>query len=184
MFVYAASRPLYPHLDWFTRRTGALHTLDLDGRPSNVETVRAFWAALRGTLSPPPADDLVRAAVERSEGNLLHAVKLYQLWSAPGVGRRIDAIPHGFAGMLRELWERLGNLSRDQKKTARQGLALLCAARQALPLSVVDELLDWDEGEARDELLPFVRELLQEEHWHARPAYRPFHEGVRELTSA
>ena len=183
VFVYAASRPLYPHLDWFTRRTGALHTLDLDGRPGNVETVRAFWAALRGTLSPPPADDLVRAAVERSEGNLLHAVKLYQLWSAPGAGRAIDAIPHGFAGMLRELWERLGNLPREQKKIARQGLSLLCAARQALPLSVVDELLDWDEGEARDELLPLVRELLHEEHWHAQPAYRPFHEGVRELVA-
>jgi WD40 repeat protein len=183
VFVYAASRPLYPHLDWFTRRTGALHTLDLDGRPGNVETVRAFWAALRGTLSPPPADELVRAAVERSEGNMLHAVKLYQLWSAPGAERRIDAIPQGFAGMLRELWERLGKLPRDQKKIARQGLSLLCAARQALPLSVVDELLDWDEGEARDELLPLLRELLHEEHWHAQPAYRPFHEGVRELVA-
>jgi WD40 repeat protein len=181
VFVYAASRPLYPHLDWFTRRTGALHTLDLDGRPGNVETVRAFWAALRGTLSPPPAEDLVRAAIERSEGNLLHAVKLYQLWSAPGVERKIDAIPQGFAGMLRELWERLGNLPRESKKIARHGLSLLCAARQALPLSVVDELLDWEEGEARDALLPLVRELLHEEHWHAQPAYRPFHEGVREL---
>jgi WD40 repeat protein len=181
VFVYAASRPLYPHLDWFTRRTGALHTLDLDGRSGNVETVRAFWDALRGTLSPPPADDLVRAAVDRSEGNLLHAVKLYQLWSAPGAERAVDAIPHGFAGMLRELWERLGNLPREQKKIARQGLSLLCAARQALPLSVIDELLDRDEGEARDALLPLVRELLHEEHWHAQPAYRPFHEGVREL---
>jgi WD40 repeat protein len=183
VFVYAASRPLYPHLDWFTRRTGALHTLDLDGRPGNVETVRAFWDALCGTLSPPPGDDLVRAAVERSEGNLLHAVKLYQLWSAPGAERAVDAIPHGFAGMLRELWERLGNLPTESKKIARQGLSLICAARQALPLSVIDELLDWDEGEARDALLPLVRELLHEEHWHEQPAYRPFHEGVRELVA-
>jgi WD40 repeat protein len=181
VFVFAASRPLYPHLDWFTRRTGALRAVDLDGRPGNLETVRAFWAALRGKLSPLPGDDLVRAAVDRSEGNLLHAGKLHQLWSAPGAKRSIDAIPQGFEGMLRELWERLGTLPREKKKIARQGLALLCAARQALPLGVVDELLGWDEGEARDELLPLVRELLHEEHWHEQPAYRPFHEGVRAL---
>jgi WD40 repeat protein len=181
VFVFAASRPLYPHLDWFKRRTGALRAIDLDGRPGNLETVRAYWAALRGTLSPPPGDDLVRAAVARSEGNLLHAVKLHQLWSQPGAERSIDAIPHGFEGMLRELWERIGKLPREQKKIARQGLSLLCAARQALPLSVIDELLEWDEGEARDELLPLLRELLHEEHWHEQPAYRPFHEGVREL---
>jgi WD40 repeat protein len=181
VFVFAASRPLYPHLDWFKRRTGALRAIDLDGRSGNLETVGAFWAALRGTMSPPPADDLVRAAVMRSEGNLLHAVKLHQLWSQPGGERSIDAIPHGFEGMLRELWERIGRLRKEQKRIARQGLSLLCAARQALPLSVIDELLDWDEGEARDALLPLLRELLHEEHWHEQPAYRPFHEGVREL---
>lgn len=181
VFVFAASRPLYPHLGWFARRTGALHSIDLDGRPGNLETVRAFWTALRGKLSPLPDEDLVRAAVERSEGNLLHAVKLHQLWSAPGAERSIDAIPQGLDGMLRELWERLGMLPKEKKKIARQGLSLLCAARQALPLGVVDELLSWDEGEARDELLPLVRELLHEEHWHEQPAYRPFHEGFREL---
>jgi WD40 repeat protein len=181
VFVFAASRPLYPHLDWFTRRAGALCTVDLDGRSGNVETVRELWAALREKLSPPPADDLVRAAIERSEGNLLHAVKLYQLWSQPGAERSIDAIPQGFEGMLRELWVRLGKLPREQKRIARQGLSLLCAARQALPLGVVDELLEWDEGEAGDELLPLVRELLHEEPWHEQPAYRPFHQGVREL---
>jgi WD40 repeat protein len=181
VFVFAASRPLYPHLGWFKRRAGALRTIDLDGRAGNLETVRAYWAALRGTLSPPPGDDLVRAAVARSEGNLLHAVKLHQLWSQSGAERSIDAIPHGFEGMLRELWERIGKLPKEQKKIARQGLSLLCAARQALPLSVIDELLDWDEGEARDELLPLLRELLHEEHWHEQPAYRPFHEGVRAL---
>jgi AAA ATPase domain len=183
VFVFAASRPLYPHLDWFKRRTGALNPVDLDGHSGKLETVRAFWTALRGALSPPPADDLVRAAIERSEGNLLHAVKLHQLWSQPGAERSIDAIPHGFEGMLRELWQRLGKLPRDEKRIARQGLSVLCAARQALPLSVIDELLDWDEGEARDELLPLLRELLHEEHWHEQPAYRPFHEGVRELVA-
>lgn len=183
VFVFAASRPLHPHLDWFKRRTGALRAIDLDGRPGNLEAVSAFWTALRGTLSPPPTDDLVRAAVARSEGNLLHAVKLHQLWSQAGAERSIHAIPHGFEGMLRELWERIGKLPRDQKRNARQGLSLLCAARQALPLSVIDELLDWDEGEARDELLQLLRELLHEEHWHEQPAYRPFHEGVRELVA-
>jgi WD40 repeat protein len=181
VFVFAASRPLYPHLDWFKRRTGALNPIDLDGRPGNLETVSAFWAAMRVTVSPPPAEDLVRAAVECSEGNLLHAVKLHQLWSQPGAKRSIDAIPHGFEGMLRELWERLGNLPDEQWEIARQGLSLLCAARQALPLSAIDELLEWSEGRARHRLLPLMRELLHEEHWHEQPAYRPFHEGVREL---
>jgi WD40 repeat protein/serine/threonine protein kinase len=181
VFVFAASRPLYPHLNWFTRRTGALHAIDLDGRPGNLETVRAFWAALRGTLSPPPGDDLVRAAVERSEGNLLHAIKLHQRWRQPGAERSIDSIPQGFVGMLSDFWERLGNLPEDQWEIARQGLSLLCAARQALPLGTIDELLQWREGKARHNLLPLVRELLHEERWHEQPAYRPFHEGVREL---
>jgi WD40 repeat protein len=183
VFVFVASRPLYPHLNWFTRRTGPLCTLDLDGRSGNLETVRAFWAAMRGTLSPPPADDLVRTAIERSEGNLLHAVTLHQLWSQPSAERSSDAIPHGFEGMLRELWERLGRLPDEQWKIARQGLSLLCAARQALPLAVIDELLEWSEGDARRKLLPLLRELLHEEHWHEQPAYRPFHEGVPELVA-
>jgi hypothetical protein len=154
VFVFAASRPLYPHLDWFKRRTGALKLVDLDRRPGNLETVRAFWTALRGTLSPPPTDALVRAAVERSEGNLLHAVKLYQLWSEPGVERAIDAIPQGFDGMLREFWERIGNLPEEQWQIAAPGLSLLCAARQAVPLSGIDDLLEWGEGKAQRKLLP------------------------------
>jgi WD40 repeat protein len=181
VFVFAASRPLYPHLNWFTRRTGATRAIDLDGRSGNLETVREFWATLRGTLAPPPADDLVRVAIERSEGNMLHAVKLHQLWSQPGAERSINAIPQGFEGMLSELWERLGNLPEEQWEIARQGLSLLCAARQGLPLCVIDELLEWSEGNARHKLLPLVRELLHEERWHEQPAYRPFHEGLREL---
>jgi WD40 repeat protein len=181
VFVFASSRPLYPHLDWFTRRTGALVIIDLDNRSGNLETVRAFWTALAGTLSSPPADDLVLTAIERSQGNLLHAVKLHQLWSQPGAQRSIEAIPQGFEGMLHELWERLGNLPEEQWAIARQGLSLLCAARQALPLGVIDELLEWGEGKARHKLLPLVREFLHEEHWQEQTAYRPFHEGIREL---
>jgi WD40 repeat protein len=181
VFVFAASRPLYPHLNWFRLRAGALRTVDLDGRPGNLETVRELWTALRETLSPPPAENLLRAAIERSEGNLLHAIKLHQRWSDPGTERSIDTIPQGFEGILSDLWERLGNLPEEKWLIARQGLSLLCAARQALPVGVIDELLAWNEGKARRNLLPLVREFLHEEHWNEQPAYRPFHEGVREL---
>jgi hypothetical protein len=130
VFVYAASRSSYPHLEWFRQRTEPRYTINLDGQPGNLETVHEFWAALHGTLSPPPADDLVRVAVERSEGNLLHAVKLYQLWNQAGAKRSIDTIPQG-KGRSSGFRERRGDgwrrLTRWRERVLAAGLAVAAA---------------------------------------------------------
>ncbi len=182
VFVVTASRPRYPHLNWFHRRTGATTWVDLDERvESNEQAVREHWQRLGPTMEPPLSVDLAHAAIEGARGNLLHAVKLFELWSRPNAERSPGDVPQGFEGMLEELWERTGALPKDAKERVRDGLSLISSARESLPLRVVDELLGWDEGEAEDELLPLAREMLLEEPWHEEPAYRPFHEGLREL---
>jgi WD40 repeat protein/serine/threonine protein kinase len=182
--VLAASRPRYPHLNWFDRRSGATRKIDLSVQlTSNERTVRAYWAALGSEMNPPLDSGLFEVAVTRAQGNLLHAVKLRERWQDNFV-RSPDDIPEGFEGMLTGLWERIGELPRSERMLAREGLALLCAARQSLPLDVVELLLGWDEGEAKTEFLPLVREMLFEEPWHGRPAYRPFHEGFREIVES
>jgi WD40 repeat protein len=182
VFVVVASRPRYPYLNWFAQRTGASHAIDLDARgESNEAAVREYWAVLGPKMDPPLTAELERLAIERADGNLLHAVKLWQLWSGPVAVRSADRVPAGFEGMLEELWERIGSLPAPSKKRTRDGLALVCAARESLPLAAIEELLEWDEGEAADEFLPAAREMLLEERWHDSPAYRPFHEGLREL---
>jgi WD40 repeat protein len=182
VFVVVASRPRYPYLNWFAQRTGASHAIDLDARgESNEAAVREYWAALGPKMDPPLTAELERLAIARADGNLLHAVKLWQLWSGPVAVRSADRVPAGFEGMLEELWERICSLPEPSKKRTRDGLALVCAARESLPLSVIESLLEWDEGDAADQFLPAAREMLLEERWHESPAYRPFHEGLREL---
>jgi len=182
VFVVTASRPRYPHLDWLEQRNGPFEHVPLDARvASNEGAVRAYWTALGPTMSPPLASELVEAAIRGAEGNLLHAVKLRELWSRPGVERVAKAVPHGFPGMVDELWQRTTELPEGPRKRVRDGLALVCAARQSLPLRVVEELLDWPEDTAGDEFLPLAREMLLEESWDQVPAYRPFHESLREL---
>jgi WD40 repeat protein len=180
VFVLVGSRPRYPYLNWFAQRTAALHTINLDTRrESNEAAVRAWWAAMGPKMNPPLTAELERLAIEKAGGNLLHAVKLWQLWSGPGVVRSAECVPEGFEGMLEELWERMGTL--PNKKRMRDGLALVCAAHESLPLATIEELLGWDEADAEDEFLPGVREMLLEERLHETPAFRPFHEGLREL---
>jgi WD40 repeat protein/serine/threonine protein kinase len=184
VFVVAASRPLYPHLNWFDRRTGVTRKIDLSTQAaSNERAVRKYWTMLGREMNPPLDVGLIEVAVARAQGNLLHAVKLRERWQASSE-RSPDDIPEGFEGMLTGLWERIGELPRAERLIAREGLALLCAARQSLPLDVVELLLEWDEGEAKTAFLPLVREMLLEDPWQGRPAYRPFHEGFREIVES
>jgi serine/threonine protein kinase/WD40 repeat protein len=184
VFVLVGSRPRYPKLNWFDRRSGPSSRIDLDARKeSNENAVQAYWEARRSELSPPVNNELIRVAVERASGNLLHAVKLFEQWSQPNADRRTETIPQGFLAMLDELWERLAELPKGNRRRVHAGLAMLCAAREPLPFAVLESLLGWEPGDAQDELLPIVREMLLEEHWHDPPRYGPFHEGFRELVA-
>jgi len=183
VFVVTASRPRYPHLRWLELRGGPSTRIDLDERAaSNEAAVHEYWHAMRERTSPPLPDRLVQVAVERAEGNLLHAVKLHQQWHG-ATERSEKDVPTGFEGMLALLWQRIGELPEGRWQRVHTGLSLLCAAREGLPLAVIENLLEWGEGRAKHDFLPYAREMLHEERWHEHPAYRLFHEGFRELVS-
>jgi hypothetical protein len=184
VFVLVASRPRYPFLNWFKQRTGALHEIDLDARSkSNGEAVSGYWKALAPRMDPPLGAELRATAIANAQGNLLHAVKLHERWTKPGADRSVEDVPKGLAGTLQGLWDGIGELPKAQKQLARDGLSLVCAARESLPLHVIEELLEWDEGDGKDEFLPLAREILLEECWDDVPSYRPFHESMRELVA-
>jgi hypothetical protein len=96
VFVVVASRPRYPFLNWFKQRTGAVHEIDLDSRSeSNTVAVRKYWEAFAPRMDPPLTAELRAAAIVNAQGNLLHAVKLYERWTKPGVIRSVEDVPKG-----------------------------------------------------------------------------------------
>lgn len=182
VFVVVASRPRYSFLNWFKQRTGAVHELDLYARSeSNEAAVRAYWTTLGPQMEPPLAAALQTAAIENAQGNLIHAVKLREWWTKRGVTRSVDDVPKGLEGTLAGLWDRVEALPKEQRKLVRAGLSLICAARESLPLHMIEELLNWDEGDGKDEFLPAAREMLHKERWEDQHCYRPFHESLREF---
>ena len=183
VFVVVASRPRYPHLNWFKRRSSAVFTLNLAERlESNLEAVRAYWTSLGPTMEPPLTVEQTQAVITAASGNLLHAVKVRQLWERTGANRNPEAVPQGLEGVLYELWDQIG--THENKVMLRSGLSLLCAARESMPLRELEKLLGWDEDEGKDEFLPVAREMLLEQRWGKRSSYRPFHESMRELVAS
>src|SRR5262249_9688141 len=150
-------RPRYPHLNWFHRRTGSVQHIDLDARAAaNERAVREYWDRVAPTMVSPPSRELIEAAVRGARGNLQHAVKLSELW-ARELERSVDDVQEGFEGLIGGLLERVGELPKHERQLIWDALVLLCAARESLSLSVMEELLDWDEGDGADEFLPFAR---------------------------
>jgi WD40 repeat protein len=175
-----ATRPTYPHLPWLEAR-GAVRRLDLDDGPwtaSNEAVIRGFWEAAAPGYQPPLPAETLAVAIARAEGNVLHAVMLDgALRDLPAEQRRADRIPRGLKGLIGEVW--------DQAAThgaVRAGLGLLCAAREALSLDVLEELAGWSYDD-KERFLRAARQLLLEDPapWAGIAAYRPRHEWVREL---
>lgn len=150
--------PQGAHLDWLieiTRDQLGGH-IDLDGPVGQASTVSACHALLshHGVelgLREPQLARLLRAA----DGNLLCAVKLVELLreSEMPLEQLIAGLPIGLDALLRKLWNRLS-------KEAQAALGLLCTARQALPLSLLEELVGLGDGEAVQHLKaarPFLR---------------------------
>jgi hypothetical protein len=181
--LLCAMRPTYPHLGWIEARSPA-RRIDLDQprwAASNTAVVRGFWEAVAPEYEPPLAAETVAIAIERAEGNVLHAVMLHDaLRDLPAPERRADRIPRGLEGLIGEIWDRAAS-----HKDVRAGLGLLCAAQEALSLDVIAGLAGWgaDDHEERTRFLREARQLLLEEpaSWAGRAAYRPRHEWVREL---
>jgi hypothetical protein len=178
--LLCAMRPTYPHLNWIEARSPA-RRIDLDDSQwaaSNEAVVRGFWEAVAIEYKPPlPAETRI-AAIDRAEGNVLHAVMLHDALrglSAPE--RRADRIPRGLKPLIGDIW----NLAASDA-SVRAGLGLLCAAQEALSLDMLGELAGWSYDE-RERFVPRARELLLEEpaSWAGIEAYRPRHDWVREI---
>ncbi|TMQ18355.1 MAG: hypothetical protein E6J91_08105 [Deltaproteobacteria bacterium] len=174
-----ATRPAYPHLGWLEARGARRLNLD-DARwaASNDAVVRGFWQAAASEYEPPLSAETRDAAIARAEGNVLHAVMVHEhMRDLRADQRRADRIPRGLRELIGEVWKRAAS-----DKAVREGLGLLCAARDALSLDVLARLAGW----RYEEKERFVRDalaLLLEEpaSWAGTIAYRPRHDWVREL---
>ncbi|WP_438001891.1 TIR domain-containing protein [Sorangium sp. So ce185] len=125
---------------------------------------------------------LVEEAVARAEGNLLYAVKLREwLDEQPVEQRRVERLPRGLSGFLEQIWQQLRGLPREQFGLVANGLGLICAAREALPLEEIEAAWGWNDVEAGEDFLRAARTLLLEEPASCRGAraYRPYHEAFR-----
>ncbi|HWO19850.1 MAG TPA: WD40 repeat domain-containing protein, partial [Kofleriaceae bacterium] len=178
--LLCAMRPTYPHLSWIEARSPA-RRIDLDDRrwaASNAAVVRGYWEAVAAEYKPPLAAETRSSAIERAEGNVLHAVMLHDaLRGLPAAERRADRIPRGLKALIGDVWNRAAS-----DASVRAGLGLLCAAQEALSLDVLGELAGWSYDE-RERFVPRARELLLAEpaSWAGIEAYRPRHDWVREL---
>jgi WD40 repeat protein len=191
VFIVCASRPNYPELGWLDQRPG-LRTIDLDQPPwlaDNRSLVDAYWRKRGPLLKPPLEAELLEKAIDAAEGNMLHAVTLFDAFEANTRARDPQRIPVGFNALLEDLWLRLVDM-RDRETSTRviDGLGLLAVAGEALPLATLARLLNWkhpaDIADFKRYALPFL--LEESADWHGGEArYRPFHESTREfLTSA
>ncbi|WP_437291456.1 outer membrane protein assembly factor BamB family protein [Sorangium sp. So ce406] len=179
-----ASRPQYPHLGWLESR-GNVRRIDLDAPEwtgSNEQACRAFWADHAPRFTPRLAPRLVEEAVARADGNLLYAVKLREwLEEQPVERRRVERLPRGLSGFLEQIWQQLRSLPREQFGLVANGLGLICATREALPLEEIEAAWGWNDIEAGEDFLRAARALLLEEpaSWRGARAYRPYHEAFR-----
>ncbi|MGK3963486.1 NACHT and WD repeat domain-containing protein [Sorangium sp. So ce118] len=185
VFVLCASRPTYPHLDWIEARDH-VRRIDLDApdwSASNAEACSAFWAYHGPRFIPPLGPELIEEAVASAQGNFLHAVKLREWLAEQPLGeRRAVHLPKGLKGFLGQIWEELRRLPRHQLDVVIAGLGLLSAARDALPLTLLEEAAGWKGIDPKESFLTAARPFLHEEleSWSAEPSYRTYHESFRD----
>lgn len=187
VFVVCTSRPTYPNLEWLHGRSEPVRRIALDEptwRESNEEACRAFWKYHAQRFSPPLSDAFIQSALQRSDGNLLYAVKLRErLLDLPPEQRSTEHIPRGLQGMLEQIWHQLLAQQESVRRLAVAGLTTLCIAREALPLSAVALINGWSHLEDRDAFLRVSRSFLRAEpsDSQAEERYRPYHEAFREF---
>ena len=190
VFIICASRPNYPELGWLEQRSG-LRTIDLDDPKwiaDNRKVVDAYWRKRGPQLKPALDEEVLEKAIAAAEGNMLHAVTLFDAFETNTQARDPNRIPVGFNALLEDLWVRLVEL-KDRETSTRviDGLGLLAVAGEPLPLSTVARLLGWrhpaDITDFKRNALPFL--LEESADWHGGEArYRPFHESTREFLTS
>ena len=189
-FIICASRPNYPELGWLEQRSG-LRTIDLDEPKwiaDNRKVVDAYWRKRGPQLEPALDEEVLEKAIAAAEGNMLHAVTLFDAFETNAQVRDPNRIPVGFNALLEDLWVRLVEL-KDRETSTRviEGLGLLAVAGEPLPLGTLARLLGWkhpaDITDFKRNALPFL--LEESADWHGGEArYRPFHESTREFLTS
>jgi WD40 repeat protein len=157
--------PRCPYFDWLMDHAQAQlgGHIDLDGPIGRSSTVSACQATamyhgIQLGLDELQIDRLGKAA----DGSMLCAVKLCQILRERGdtsSEQLLASVPLGLDALLHRLWTKLA-------PEAQEILALLCTARQALPLPILDELLGLDPGTAA-RLLQTTRAFI---HFEPAPA--------------
>ncbi|WP_437965142.1 AAA family ATPase [Sorangium sp. So ce260] len=187
--ILCASRPMYPHADWLAGFDGVHSILDLDEAEwtaSNEAACRAYCVQRLHRLSPPLNNADIETVVRNAQGNMVYARWICE-WLArqPPARRTTTNISQGLSGLTRQIISELRGLGGARRALILQGLGLTCAAREALPAYVFNELLGGgpmaSEG---DEFLRATFHLLRNEpaHWHkGEQGYRLYHEHVREV---
>jgi hypothetical protein len=175
--VLCSSRPRHPYVDSLATR-GVLIQLDLDDAKAssdNAATVRAFWERAAPELGLDEA--FIAEAAERANGNLQHAVMLYQhVAGLPPEQRRVEDIPAGLAGLLARTWARM-----RADSAVVQGLGVLCAAREALTLDELEGVAGWIEETQRDTFRRTALEVLIEtRRTDTVREYRLHHDSIRQ----
>jgi WD40 repeat protein len=183
VFMLCSSRPIYPHLHWLEARDPFVR-IDLgDARwaASNVGAVRSYWEHVGALMTPPMSPTQIAEAVEAADGNLLHAVKLYQwLNSQPPDQRNTAVLPRGLAAFMEQIWQQLR--ADEGYELACDGLSLLCVAREGLPRDELAKVANWS-SERTEQFLEITRPFLlaQQNPWGPGECYRTFHRSFGEL---
>ncbi len=97
-----ATRPTYPHLGWIEARNliGRIDLDEIQWAGSNEAVVRGFWETVAPEYVPPLPVEMKSAAIDRAEGNVLHAVMLHgMLRGLPAPERRVDRLPRGLKAL-------------------------------------------------------------------------------------
>ena len=190
VFILCASRPNYPELGWLEQRSG-LRKIDLDQPPwlaDNRGVVDAYWRKRGPQLDPPLDEEILQKAIDAAQGNMLHAVTLFDAFETNTQARDPHHIPVGFNALLEDLWLRLVNMeNRETSFRVIAGLGVLAVAGEALPLTTLARLLEWkhpaDIAAFKRYALPFL--LEESADWHGGESrFRPFHESTREFLTS
>ncbi|QRK06707.1 SIR2 family protein [Archangium violaceum] len=191
VLVLCASRPTYPYLSWLEGLAQA-RTLDLDGevwQGSNASVVRKCWMrAARGDTALC-SQAFLDGLVKRSEGNALYTVKLAARltgpdaaqWRARLLERGPEVLPQGLEKLLDEMWARLLRLPQELRRVVMDGLWIVAAAREALPLSVIARVAGWSQYGDELQFLREARPYLLEKpiSGGGEVAWRPHHDSLR-----
>ena len=192
VFVVGSIRSGHPYLSFFAERS--FRCIDLDrGVDGKHRASQALWAYHGPRLGLPP--EYIKTAVRCAEGNPLHASlladHLERLPIAERAARVGEPVPYGLWGMLeylsQPLWEE-GELQPGGPLPARTALGLLCAARIALPLPLLRQILGASfansAAHGEEDFLHIAGPFLHAETTPLGPGYRLAHDCFRELVVA